>query len=311
MLKLKNGYVINPDSFWRPSYRISPFNTSYTTINKRIFDDNDIDEELVKDFFGLLFFPCQNGRSAIALALKQYDLQPEDEVLILTTSGNKYISSCVTREIEKVCKWSRKASSWTKLIFVNHEFGFCYKDLEKLNEYNLPIIEDKALSFISTGENELAGKIGDFVIYSLPKFFPISFGGVLKCNDDSKIKYFPAADVELNNYFFMLMSVYLKQIEEIKKMRLANFAYLKKIFLELNFSPFFEASVNEVPGAFVFRAPGIDLDGFKIFMQSNGIESSVFYGEQAFYIPVHQHLSREDMDLFYLLTSHFIENGNK
>lgn len=106
------------------------------------------------------------------------------------------------------------------------------------------------------------------------------------------------------------MSVYLKQIEEIKNAP-CKFCLSQKNFFRIEFLTFFEASVNEVPGAFVFRAPGIDLDGFKIFMQSNGIESSVFYGEQAFYIPVHQHLSREDMDLFYLLTLHFIENGNK
>ena len=31
----------------------------------------------------------------------------------------------------------------------------------------------------------------------------------------------------------------------------------------------------------------------------HGIECSVFYGEEAFFIPVHQHLSEIDLDYFY------------
>ncbi len=48
-------------------------------------------------------------------------LPPDDVVTILTTSGNFYISSCVTAEIEKFCKWDREITDQTKVIFVNHK----------------------------------------------------------------------------------------------------------------------------------------------------------------------------------------------
>lgn len=311
MIKLKKGYVINPDPFWKPSYRISPFTTQHISINKKIVDENIIDHEVIEDSFGDTFFPCFNGRSAIALALKQYDLTIDDEVWIVTTSGNNYISSCVTNEIEKICNWSTSKSQKTKLIFVNHEFGFVYKKLQNLKEHNLPIIEDKALSFASVDNDHEIRERGDFVIYSLPKFFPVSFGGVLKCNYSSKLKYVPEIDQELIKQFFPLMTAYLSQIETIKKKRLDNFNYLKEQFLQYNFEPFFHAGKYEIPGVFMYRTSGINLAEFKTFMQANGVESSVFYGEEAFFIPVHQGLNREDMDFFFLLTSHFIESGNQ
>ncbi len=278
MIRLRDGFVINPDTFWKPAYRISPYTTNYTQINKRIIDQGVIDYDLVNSFFGQNFYPTLNGRSAIALALNQYDLDPTDEVMITTTSGNRYISSCVTNEIDKICKWSMKLSNQTKLIFVNHEFGFCYQELESLKKYGLPIIEDRALSFSSNDKTNSVGNTGDFVIYSLPKFFPVSFGGVLQCNNPSRMKYLPAEDQQLKSYFFSLVTNYLPQTEA---------------------------------GVFMFRTKKMDVNEFKKFMQSNGVESSVFYGENAFFIPVHQGLCQEDMDFFYSLTSYFMENGNE
>ncbi len=311
MIRLRDGFVINPDTFWKPAYRISPYTTNYTQINKRIIDQGVIDYDLVNSFFGQNFYPTLNGRSAIALALNQYDLNPPDEVMITTTSGNSYISSCVTNEIDKICKWSMKLSNQTKLIFVNHEFGFCYQELESLKKYGLPIIEDRALSFSSNDKTNSVGNTGDFVIYSLPKFFPVSFGGVLQCNNPSRMKYLPAEDQQLKSYFFSLVTNYLQQTEAIKKARLDNFNYLKGRFMDMGFHPFFEITDFNIPGVFMFRTKKMDVNEFKKFMQSNGVESSVFYGENAFFIPVHQGLCQEDMDFFYSLTSYFMENGNE
>jgi perosamine synthetase len=311
MITLRDGFVINPDNFWKPAYRISPYSTYYVQVNKRIIDRGIVDYTAVIDFFGGNFFPTLNGRSAIALALQQYNLDPHDEVLIITTSGNRYISSCVTNEVEKICKWSMKMSDQTKLIFVNHEFGYCYQELEGLSKYNLPIIEDMALSFASVDKNGKAGRMGDFVIYSLPKFFPLSFGGVLKCNNLSKLKYPPKTDAQLEKYFFTLMTNYLLEVQTIKKSRLDNFDYLQRKFRNLDFEPFFEATTSDIPGVFLFKVKDIDTNDFKKFMLNNGIESSVFYGENAFFVPVHQGLRQEDMDFFYSLALYFMENGNK
>ena len=124
-MNLYKGYIINPESFWQPTYRISPFNTSFIAKNYRLIEAGIYDNDLIESFFGKRYIFCNNGKHAIRLALEQFSLDRNDEVWIITTSGNKYISSCVTNEIEMYCKWSRQKSSFTKLILVNHEFGFC------------------------------------------------------------------------------------------------------------------------------------------------------------------------------------------
>lgn len=311
MTILKNGFVINPASFYLPAYRISPFRKEFNSVNRAIIDGGSIDTEIIKAYFGECFFPTMSGRIAIAIALRQFDLEPSDEVAIFTTSGNRYISSCVTGEIEQVCKWSMEITPSTRLILVNHEFGYCYRNLAELKKYGLPIIEDMAFSFASSDLKNEAGRTGDFVIYSLPKFFPVSFGGVLKCNNAAAIRDIPVTEKTLTRYFNILMSAYLPKVEQIKNDRLANFDYLSEIFSRGGLHPYFDKGPFENPGVFLFRIKDIDLPAFKIFMQANGIESSVFYGEDAFYIPVHQDLNRDDMDFFYFLTSYFIENGNK
>jgi dTDP-4-amino-4,6-dideoxygalactose transaminase len=311
MIRFKDGYVVNPDVFWRPAYRISPFNTSYIRKNKTILSAGKVQSEIFKNFFGDHFFPCLNGRSAIGLALSQYNLQPDDEILILTTSGNTYISSCVTNEISQRCRWSTSRSEKTKLVFVNHEFGFCYQHLKKLKEECLPIVEDRALSFASTITKGDVGITGDFVIYSLPKYFPVSFGGVLQCNDPGKIIQTPIVDKELEHNFAVLMSHYLPQTNTIKVKRKENYNYLKDLFEQAGFAPFFNATDDEAPGVFMFRTNNIDLNRLKVHMQNNGVESSVFYGKEAFFLPVHQELRSEDMDFLFLLVTDFIEHGDK
>ena len=311
MPEIYNKFVVNPEGYWRPSYRVSPFNTGFISRNNQLIKEGIINNELIRSFFGENFIYLQNGKSAINLALRQYFLKKDDEVWIVTPSDNKYISSCVTNEIEKFCKWSRKKSVNTKLIFVNHEFGICYKELTELKKYDLPIIEDRALSFLSSDDEFLTGKVGDFVVYSLPKIFPVNFGGILQINDERLLN--KAGKINATNDFYLsvLLSHYLKEVASIRNTRIKNYNYLSKLFTQLNFLPRFTLSRNEVPGVFMFKAPHVNLDLLKTFMQNNGVESSVFYGEDAFFIPVHQELVQSDMDFFFSLVKYFMEYGNQ
>jgi len=310
MTRLKKGYVIDPEPLWRPNYRISPFNTGFVKKNHEIITKGNYSRHLTEQYFPSPIIPTINGRSAIFRALSQYNLKSNDEVWIITTSGNWYISSCVTKEIEKFCKWSMIRTERTKLIFVNNEFGFCYKELQNLKATGLHIIEDRALSFASEDDNGLVGISGDFTIYSLPKFFPISFGGILQCNNYERMKSFLVENTELECAFYAVMNYYLPALETIKKKRNRNFKYLTKLFAADSLHPFFIPGPKEIPGAFMFKVQ-CELPGLKAFMQRNGIESSVFYGEEAFYIPVHQELSLEDMNLFHMLVNHFLKYGDE
>lgn len=117
------------------------------------------------------------ARYAITAALENLHLLKEDLVTILTTSGNYYVSGCVTRAIEQICRWNREICAETKALFVIHEFGYPFKGLSGLKKYGLPIIEDCAYAFFT--KNDEIGKVGDYVIYSLPKAFNMQLGGVM------------------------------------------------------------------------------------------------------------------------------------
>ena len=167
-------FIINPDPYSLPTYRIGPFRTIDLSVNHCLPESNLIDDYFNTRFNNREFIYTENGRKAINLALTSYNLEKDDVVTIITTSGNFYISGCVTSEIEKFCKWSREIKPETKILFVNHEFGYPIIELHKLKDYNLPIIEDCAGSFFSNDNNDTIGKTGDFVIYSFPKMFPLT-----------------------------------------------------------------------------------------------------------------------------------------
>ena len=62
----------------------------------------------------------------------------------------------------------------------------------------------------------------------------------------------------------------------------------------------FFTNKETVPGVFMFKVshPDIDLHNMKKHFYDHGIHCSVFYGEEAFYIPCHQRLGEKDMDYF-------------
>src|SRR5262249_50961410 len=120
-----------------------------------------------------------NGRTALALALAEIAPGKDDEILIVTTTGSPYISGCVTREIEKLCRWARKPSAATRAVLVIHEFGYP-AGLPSGLDPKIPVIEDCAWAFGVDFPALQVGARGDFAIYSLPKALPMPFGGLLR-----------------------------------------------------------------------------------------------------------------------------------
>jgi len=305
-------FIINPEKFRVPQYTISPFSTGFLGENYKILkSEQAINEDLLRQHFGN-FFCFETGRSALYHALSHYRLRENDEVCIITTSGNRYISSCVTKEIEKFCRWSRQLSDRTKVVVVNHEFGTVYKAMDELLKLSLPIIEDMAMSLLSTDEEGKTGNRGDFTIYSLPKFFPLQWGGILKINTPDYKKNAVDRDSGLSLRIQKLLSYYLPEAETIKQKRKHNNALFNHHLSQLpNFGSRFEYSDHETPSVFMCSTPSsFNLEGLKVFLQQNGVESSVFYGENSFFVPVHQCLKEEDI-LFIVTLINFYCNDNK
>lgn len=307
-------FVINPDPYSLPAYRIGPFTTKDVSVNYLLNQNADIDisycQNYIQKRFGQNQFLTINGREAIHLALKTYNLVKEDVVTILTTSQNFYISSCVTREIEKFCKWNREITSETKVVFVNHEFGYIYPEMEYLGSLGLPVIEDCCTTFFSQDGQWKVGKYGDFAFYSFPKFFPIQIGGLLVSNQNKPLGFASSLQPEASQYIQKVLSQYLLLEDNILEKRKAIFDYSIAQFKNLGFTERFERNELTVPTAMMLNNNGIikDLPALKTHLWNHGIQSSVFYGEDAFFIPCHQSLSEEDIQYFYSVISHFIKN---
>lgn len=306
-LTFSAGFVLHPDQFYSPSYRISPFRTEDIASNLRLPPSTASSIELDKRFRERNWCYTMSGKEGIALALAALNLKRSDCVTILTTSGNRYISGCVTREIEKFCGWSRNMEAHTKAIFVNHEFGYPHRQLVELTRFDLPIIEDACHSYLADTDKLDMGFVGDFVIFSLPKIYPIQFGGLLSYNPDFQIKGSIAQGSQSEAYISAVLSNDQNDLEQIKKLRLYNYHYLVERFSDLGCAPRFDLLKNDVPGVFLFSVPnGTELEDMKQYGWRHGIECSVFYGEEAFFIPLHQNLREEDLDYFYTVFSKFL-----
>ncbi len=302
-------FVINPDPYSLPAYRIGPFRTSDLSINHSLPDSDLIDDYLKEQFHNKDFIYTINGRKAINIALNYYNLKRDDVVTILTTSGNFYISGCVTKEIEKFCRWSRNIVDETRVILVNHEFGYPYRNLRTLKEYNLPIIEDCAHSFFSFDENNEIGNIGDFVIYSFPKMFPLQIGGLLVSNIPGRLETENKLHAEELRHIKNVMSSQIVKKDKIISDRINNYNYLINKFKLLGLSERFKLEKGVIPGVFMFVINGeeLNLSELKKYFWAHGVQCSVFYGENAFFIPVHQALEEHDMDYFYEIISSFVD----
>lgn len=303
-------YKHDPDVFMRPSYRISPFATSDLGRVSFLNGNSEFDRVAGHFFGGREFRFTESGRVAIEIALEAIGVNKQDLVSIVTTSHNYYVSSCVTSAIEKHCRWNRTVGPDTSVIFVIHEFGCLYKSVNSLKQYGLPIIEDFAHAFASRYspmETFAERLIGDYAIFSLPKFIPIQFGGIIV---SSKVylggQY---VDPKIRSWLEAKFTECIGELELTIGARKKIHSILAEKFIGLGLSSFFEYSDGEVPGAFLFRADLTEsqLQKLKLHAQLYGIESSVFYGEKAFFLPCHQRLTSIDAEYFYEIIEMFIQ----
>lgn len=294
---LYENIVIDAFSELVPSLRIAPLDLSKMRASEGICNLSDIFHT------DKCISLHMKARYAITVALEDLHLQKEDVVTILTTSGNLYVSGCVTKAIESVCQWNREVTNDTKAILVIHEFGYPYKGLSDLKKYGLPIIEDCAYAFFS--KDEEIGTVGDYVIYSLPKAFNMPIGSIMLSPETVNT---PPVQNIVNQWFMCE----IKEKEAIVQKRLWNYQYLKEALSSLEITPYFKLKDGVVPGVFLFRwRKDIDYLALKEFMQRNGVESSVFYGQHAFFIPMHQNLTKNELDYMIKLLTYYFTNLNE
>ncbi|MEX1014724.1 MAG: hypothetical protein WDZ80_06200 [Candidatus Paceibacterota bacterium] len=280
-----------------PSFLIIPFQKediekNYELNIKYSFNLKERLQELYPDKFIKL---TSSGRKALELALNSISETGNKDVLIQTTSDNFYISSCVTKTIEKKNRWHRSNEKKNDVILINHEFGYADNRILSYKE-SKNLIEDCAFAFASKFETKKkCGTIGQYSIFSLSKFFPIQVGGILL--SDKPIKY--EEDKKIEEYISNVVGYYFNEIEKWIEQRYLIYDYYNKVFKQLNCKEYFSKNENNVPGVYLFKLPkNINADLLKEYYQQRGVQCSVFYKEQAFYLPLNQFTKKWHVDFF-------------
>ncbi len=247
------------------------------------------------------FFP--RAMFAIAGALMEYRdqgrLSSDDEVLISTTTGTPYISSCVTRAIESVCKWSQTPSDKTHAVFLIHEFGFPNPHAAEMRAFcdarGIPLIEDLAYGWGSEG----AGMWGDVKIISFTKLLPLQYGGALvgmKIPPERHWKILRSSDPAKGDEVFGLLPKVWQPLAEIRGAR-QNVWNMYAGRLAQVVAPWSELAPSVLPGAFIAKLENEDeMQRVSAFVKPFGIEVGNWYHHASIFLPCHQRMTRRHVD---------------
>lgn len=297
-----------------PSFLIIPFEKEDIFNNETICKKYsfDLKKKLQDRYPNKYITITSSGRKALKLILNHLnEKKKNDDVTILTTSGNKYISSCLTDTISNLkLNWNRKVNEETDIIIHNHEFGYVNNKITSIpKEINSNLIEDCAFSFASKySDGNLCGNFAPYAIFSFPKFFPIQVGGFLI--SDEKIDN-NEDDPNVINYINNVIGYYFENIEKWTQYRLELKKYYNEVFKQKNMNSYYEYNNNHIPGVFLFNINhDINLQELKEYYWKRGIQCSVFYGKNAFYLPLNQKIKRKHVDYFYELFLEFLNINN-
>lgn len=294
-----SNFLINTNEDLYPCFQLTPFTNIELVKNYKLKASREIYDYLNDRFRLLNYTITSSGRHSINLALTELKPTPESIITIITTSNNFYVSKCVTEEIQKFCRWNRKISDKTTILLLIHEFGYPIENPEQYLKFKLPIIEDCAYSFNSHDKLFQTGNVGDYIIYSFPKYFPVQAGGLLVSKKAlAKIEI----PVRLKCYIENTMSYYIKDIELISIKRRRNYMYFLEKTRDLPIKPRFILETGVVPGVFLFNFENkFNLEAMKTYLKKMGVQCSVFYGDEAFFLPLHQNIKKEHIDFFVTL----------
>ena len=295
---------MNPDPFYTPKISIGPFTLK---------DDNPVEREVdlsVLQVLGQNLVFTYSGKSAIEIAIESLNLGKSSTIGVVTTSGNSYVSNCVTTTISKYCEWVIfDINQKVDCLIVIHEFGFLV-DLASMNDLrklDVPIINDFAYSFLSlfmSGRKDFENEIN---LTSFPKSFNINFGGLIHLPDSRKKR----DDREIRNQIIKNLGNQVNSmgVKENISRRMNNREYYENELKSYGYNVIWNYS--EICPGVCMISPGkpINLQLMKTFLQRNGIESSVFYGRDAFFVPVHNLMTKRELEYVSYMIGAF-ENVN-
>ncbi|KJJ85881.1 degT/DnrJ/EryC1/StrS aminotransferase family protein [Candidatus Omnitrophus magneticus] len=245
---------------------------------------------------GLLTF---QGRDAITYLLKKIGLSRADDVLISTTFDLANVSSHVTSTIFNICGVSRVLKPSTKAIFIIHEFGvpnpLTPALLKEAKKRNIPVIEDCAHTIDSKLDTWRVGTLGDYVIVSLPKIFPVSHGGILLGNDFFNNYTAHTKDAALMKKSSITAGLLWQELEKHSIARRDIYGKLYGKINKLGIKPVFEINDNITPWFFPVTLPNCK-QAISI-AEKTGVDAALWHGTNIAVFPCHQYLSQIHINL--------------
>jgi|694.fasta_scaffold115523_3 hypothetical protein len=284
-------YFIDPDPYYTPRISIGPFSLKDTVINDPYKNTDSL------RYLGSNLVYTNSGKDAIRLALDYLQLKSKDVVGIVTTSRNSYVSKCVTETISEYCAWSMyEVGSEVDVLFIIHEFGTLLPltSMQLFREMGIPIINDFAYSLLTLIMNEREDFCKEINISSFPKSFNVNFGGVLgvpSLIEEPEVNFHSKAILERIPLDLSTAAIH----ENINKRKL-NRAYYKEELSSYGYKVVWDEE-DVCPGVCMIEpSRSTNLQRLKTFLQRNGIESSVFYGQEKFFVPVHQLMTLNELE---------------
>lgn len=257
------------------------------------------DSQPMKEYYG------PNGKWLLDGVLRHLNISREDEIAILTTSDERYVSTCVSITCFNYAKISRVVGPNTKVVIVIHEFGYVYPDIKNyvcnLKERGIVVIEDCAHIIGCDINGKKIGSFGDYALFSLPKISPARAGGLLRTTKNIKLPVLNSNLSQLTNIGIAGAEKYLPKYKFFNKGRIERAELLKSQVNDL--CNIFEPSHPAVP----YFLGIVTSEKSKIETSLPWIEFGATLRNDLVYIPTNPLAS---INLFELITN-TIKNGGK
>jgi hypothetical protein len=210
------------------------------------------------------------------------------KVSINTTTESNYLTGCFNNLFDN--GFERSKGNSPKWDIFAADFGFTNSKIS-----NASIIYDDAWSFSIDVANNFLKNGGLYYVSSIPKIIGLPQGAIvltkdLKLQNDSSLSEDELK--KLQNYF----SWFLVNYDDFAIKRRENYEILMQL-LGFEFFDFMKDFQTTYPGAGVFGTNRkFDEVKFKQLLNKKGIRGTSFFGNNAVILPIHQYLTRNDLE---------------
>jgi hypothetical protein len=309
--------LLIPDIALRPVIHMSPFAGKLDFhAQDYIPQETDLLSQISTQLFGQSKEGqlTKNARHALTLALQSTVRSEAFVVSIITPSGSGYVSACVTGEINKYCKWVFGYDPKADIYLLIHEFGRKAVLPKQAAKSRKPVIEDCAYALVDPLFSSSYAMQGHYIIFSLSKVFPIQYGGLFFVNGvPLKENLSPKYHLSDNgkSYLKQILTAYFQELNQANQARLHTYKLMQQICKDYGLNEAYPAKEGELPHAFLVEiSPEVDASSIKVHMNLAGVESGIFEGGNAYFLPCHQNMNMAEIEYIFYHICEAINNAD-